>query len=463
MNNQNMNSAITRRHFARTLALPAGALLLGSALPAWAKKKKPQETPPAPAPADPIRPKFETKVLWDFDGLMKTPLNNCIQPKGHNGNVYLVVYMAGLSPNVVKIPLDGSKVQMAPLEPGFAVGGKGDPHRYFVIDCDTAGYIHVVGDMHSSPPVKHWISTKPEDISAFVRTEGADNPHKPHGKGVTYPAFSSSPDGVLYLAIRSSVPAYSHTISVLDVKTQTWSVLGAEVSKADLIAVPSPKGGKHAHEAKGSPVTLWEANGEGGYFAYTQPHAKLNWDKNKRMHIVCAVLGVNTPSSQGRHTHSHVLYAYSDDGGKTIHRGDGSKIEWPMRVAAGPHQGNIVYAEHEGNPPWLHVSAGIGFDAKNRPVVGFASYKTGPHKFVLEKGKWTELKSESSKAGVASTTEEEEEKSDPLQPKVPDDAKRPDMEYFRKTGNLIYKTIRKNPDDTNKIKIMLGKVVPAKP
>lgn len=35
------------------------------------------------------------------------------------------------------------------------------------------------------------------------------------------------------------------------------------------------------------------------------------------------------------------------------------------------------------------------------------------------------------------------------------------MDYFRKTGNLIYKTIRKNPGDRNMIKIMLAKLVPA--
>ena len=139
-----------------------------------------------------------------------------------------------------------------------------------------------------------------------------------------------SPDGVLYHSIRCAEPVWGIGISVLDVKTQTWSMLGADVPSAQISM------NKRAREAPGKPMTAWEDNGEGGYFSYTQPHAVIRWDKNKRMHLAFGLLNENTPSSKGRHTGSDVLYAYSDDGGKTFHRGDGSLIQLPMAPNPAP-------------------------------------------------------------------------------------------------------------------------------
>ena len=51
---------INRRNFWRTLAWPVGALVLGYALPAWAKKKKQQEEKPSdPAQNDSAESKYE--------------------------------------------------------------------------------------------------------------------------------------------------------------------------------------------------------------------------------------------------------------------------------------------------------------------------------------------------------------------------------------------------------------------
>ena len=58
---------LNRRAFCRTLALPAGALILGGAQRAWAKNGK--DRLPDAAPHNAAQPKFSCKVLWEFDAM----------------------------------------------------------------------------------------------------------------------------------------------------------------------------------------------------------------------------------------------------------------------------------------------------------------------------------------------------------------------------------------------------------
>lgn len=432
--NTKKNNRFTRRHFCRAVALPAGALLLGGGLPVWAApNKKPQKKPAETAPAASAKTPCETKVLWDFAGCTPDRFMNRVSTYVYKENVYLWVLLPGLKTMIVKVPLAGGPAQIFPLMPGHVTGD--DPHRFYTIAADALGYIHVVGDMHSSAHVKHWVSKQPEDISEFVFTSDDGENKRPQGYNVTYPALFRSPDGVLYLSIRCAEPVWGVAISVLDLKTQIWSMLGAEVPAAEI----SHAG--RARSAKGKPLTAWEDNGEGGNFSYTQPHAIIRWDKNKRMHVAFSLLNENTPtSSTNRHTHTHLLYAYSDDGGKTFHRGDGSLIQMPMRAEPGPHQADVVYAEHEGPPPWLGVIAGINIDEHNRPVVSCKSFKTGAHRFVLENKKWTE-QGKNANAGTAAASkagDEDSEGAGESKPNLPYAPHKVNGEYLHATGNFLY-------------------------
>ena len=430
---------ISRRNFCRSLTLPTGALVLGSALPAWSKAKKQPTAPPSPAGSGSAKTKCETIILWDFDGCLEHRFMERVTTHVYNGNVYLWILLPGLKTQIVKVPLDGSKAQMFPLMPGHVTGD--DPHRYYTIGADALGYIHVVGDMHSSAHVKHWISKKPEDISEFVFTSDMGDNKRPQGYNVTYPHLFRSPDGVLYHSIRCADPVWGIGISVLDAKTQTWSMLGADVPASEL------HGKRENKKTRGKPMTAWEDNGERGNYSYTQPHANIKWDRNKRMHVVFGLLNENTPSSKGRHTGSDVLYAYSDDGGKTFRRGDGTQIQLPMRAEAGPHQADVVYSRHDGPPPWVGLLPTIHFDDKGRPLVGAQDHKTGWHHFVLEKGKWTELVKGTSSPTNNQTTkpdDEEEDEGDGSEnvdvsklalPYVPHHL---NPEYLHETGNLVY-------------------------
>ena len=430
-------SFLSRRELCRLIALAAGGAMLGQRLPIMADaKQEASKAASGPKKAEGAR-KFTDRVVWDFEGCMDHPRSQRVDPCVHEGQVYAVFWLPGLKTYVVKVPLSGGKGETAPLMPGHVTGE--DPHRGYKIAVDTAGHVHVVGDMHGSAWVKHWLSKKPKDITAFDYACGADSNTGPAGAEVTYPAFFSGPDGKLYHSIRCGKPAMGVAISVLDAKSQTWSVLGASIPRDQL------EGQRKNMAAKTDthPLSIWEDNGEGGYYKYMQPHAKLAWDRNKRLHIACSVLNKNTLSAKGRHTHTHVLYAYSDDGGKTIHRGDGSEIRWPMRADEGPHQGDVVFAETEGNPPWLSVVAGLRIDEQNRPVVGCHSFKTGRHAKVLEKGKWQPIQENAStatKPEAGGEQDEEDELDDELSEfgLSPAERRTVAMDHFRATGEALF-------------------------
>lgn len=377
---------------------------------------------------------------------------------GYKGHAYKIFLLPGYQTMIAKIPLDGGKVQTAPLMPGHVTGH--DPHRFYAVAVDSAGYIHVSGDMHGSGRVKHWLSKRPEDISEFVFTSDLGDDKRPQGFNVTYPRFYKSPDGVLYHSIRCAEPVWGIGISVLDVKTQTWTMLGADIPREDFGRR------KLAKKADGKPMTAWEDNGEGG--GYTQPHAHINWDKNNRMHLVFGLLNEDTPSAKGAHTGSDVLYAYSDDRGKTFHRRDGSKIELPMRAEAGPHQADVVYSRHEGRPPWVGLNPHVSIDEKNRPVVHVLDHKTGKREFVLEDGKWIDPvqtaddKKPKPILPVAGDDDEEDEDMNLRKLDLPHKIMFVDKGFHRDTGMLLYQSPVPDKVKHSRIKIVLAKPVPAK-
>jgi hypothetical protein len=429
---------LTRRALCRRLLMSAMGLTFGGTLPALVQGAPEAAKAAAPVKSPAAKRKFETKVLWEFAGCWDHPRMKRVLPVAFKGNLYAVIWLPELKTHLVKVPLTGGEGQVAPLMPGHVTGE--DPHRSYRLAADSTGRLHVTGDMHGSAFVKHWLSRKPEDITAFDFACGVGSNRGPQGAEVTYPAFFHGPDGALYHSIRCGKPAMGVAISVLDVPSQTWSIIGARVPKEEL----ENQRKNMAAKADANPLSVWEDNGEGGYFKYMQPHAKLVWDRNKRMHIVCSVLNKNTPTANARHTHTHVLYAYSDDGGKTIHRGDGTEIRWPMRADEGPSQGDIVHAESEGNPPWLSVSGGIRIDEKNRPVVSCLSFKTGRHAKVLENGKWIAIANADAKpAGPKDDSDPDDDEDDDLDDLDdynlgPIERKSLDREHFRATGEALY-------------------------
>lgn len=170
---------------------------------------------------------------------------------------------------------------------------------------------------------------------------------------------------------------------------------------------------------------------------------------------------------KGHLTSTDIIYAYSDDGGATIHRGDGSEIQWPMRAEAGPQQGDVVYREDDGDAPWLKVGVSIEMDQQDRPVVRCYSFKTGSHHLVLVDGKWLDHRDENPKSiGPAENKDDEEDYNPKLinarALKLPYEIENLDEEYLRDTGNLLFTAVAPNKQRKTRIILVLSKPVETK-
>ena len=99
------------------------------------------------------------------------------------------------------------------------------------------------------------------------------------------------------------------------------------------------------------------------------------------MHMVFGLLNRHTYIGDRGHAHT-ILYAYSDDGGKTVYKSNGERIQLPILPDAGSHQGEVILSEGD-------AEAQIAVDKAGRPMLWCHS-QTGQHCFRLESGRWVD-------------------------------------------------------------------------
>ena len=112
------SNPVSRRSFCRTLALPAGALVLGIASPAWAKRKKKKQEDDKPSdstPADSAEQKYETKVIWESENVYAKAFNSKTNVRAFNNHAYMVVVLPDRKVMILKAPFDGGEAQLSPL------------------------------------------------------------------------------------------------------------------------------------------------------------------------------------------------------------------------------------------------------------------------------------------------------------------------------------------------------------
>jgi hypothetical protein len=230
------------------------------------------------------------------------------------------------------------------------------------IGIDRDGYIHVAGNMHNSPDslpdfVPHkcaWqyvVSDNPEDISSFT-FRGDDPGRSPPGTSITYPFFATDNNGELYLAFRHRVKygtgwspgIMAGAVARYDTGPKRWEMLG---------------GTDYVHGVK----TLFWCAKAGGGDAYQGFKVRVFFDKNNRMHLVTVMHASGTAAYA-----THVVYACSDDGGKSFHKADGTPY--------GALPITLQNADVVIGPPWvdsntLYNKAEVGVTADGRPMVTF--------------------------------------------------------------------------------------------
>jgi len=79
----------------------------------------------------------------------------------------------------------------------LAAPGRADPHNTYAVAVDTDGYVHVAGNMHSSP-LRYVRSTEPGRIDSWTTVEMVGDDEG----AVTYPSFTALDDGTLLFSYR---------------------------------------------------------------------------------------------------------------------------------------------------------------------------------------------------------------------------------------------------------------------
>lgn len=425
---------------------------------------------------------YTTETLFSYDGCMDHRLmGNSGQPKVFKNHVYLPLVVHGRRVRILQVPLNGGDAKIGRLDPDYVISE--DSHRYFVLDVDTSGYIHLTGGMHGGN-WRYWVSARPEDVSAFVpaftdqgskESEPGSAPavsgmRGPPGYGITYPHFNKDAAGNLFLSARGSAPDFRvedgkkivHVglLSTYDAEKRTWRLLGADI--------PKEAGGKPGH-----PVTVWGDNFENGPAGggwYVINTAQFVPAPDNTLHFCFSILNYSSPTGRmsdiedgSKHAAGKdVLYAVSKDGGRTLQRANGAKVEWPVQAEAGPHQPDVVYAAtghfmaggNGGSFSGL-PGARIQLDWKNRPMIRMHKAATGENvAFRLEHGTWAPCPAEAfgpwrDKAGVLMDRVEKRSGSvvrrwDGEHFRVVElgkpEIEKLDEDYLRDTGTMIYTT-----------------------
>jgi len=437
---------------------------------------------------------YKTTTLFSYDGCMNHHLmENSGQPFVFKNYVYVPIIAYGRHPRVLQVPLDGGQAKIGRLDPDFVVND--DSHRYFTLGVDKEGYIHLTGGMHGSV-WQYWVSAKPEDVSEFVRaTPGErlkqkaknaskadpadpEQPECPPGAGITYPHYFTDAAGNLFLQARGSVPSFQagrktktvmvELLSMYDADTRSWRLLGDDIPKAF--------GGHPGH-----PVTAWTdnfSNGQEGVGNYARSAAYFHASRDNTLHFLFKIMNYSPQSGTLRDSDEggggkDLLYAWSKDGGKTLHRVDGSNVEWPVQAEAGPHQPDVLYAaaadyaeaEKNGTRFAGLTGGGLQLDWKDRLL--FHAHNIKAHTDVvsrLENGKWVPCSPLAfgrwrDSAGVLTVRGDDEEEGNNISKsnksneitrlwdqdhmrvvKLEHRIDKFDEHYFRETGTMVYTT-----------------------
>jgi chitodextrinase len=283
-----------------------------------------------------------------YYGYIDPNLNGCIAKKDPEGNITTTIVRPGMTAD--------------------------DNHNEVSIAVDTEGYIHWTGDMHHDK-MRYYRSASPEDISTFnelhddVAGGGMWGP-----VAVSYGRFVQSRKGTLFYISRQRLSLTNEGwvpgimgghIQVYNTDTRSWSQLGS-LDYAFLAGNGSTVTGgmDGSHQTK---AVIWDNSGAGSppSNAYQGYKIRVVFDKNNRMHMVWNV-AKNPKRNTVSDTHTHLMYAYSDDEGVTWKRNDGAVTSLPLTTETG----ELVYwLDPEVDAKRMYNFCNIMVTAENKPVI----------------------------------------------------------------------------------------------
>lgn len=272
-----------------------------------------------------------------------------------------------------KIYPDGKTESTYLVGEDFVFDGTDGKIRGWSIAVDTEGYIHIIGGQHNYPNTNqfisgaflrmgfsegtrrdgsyhptdprgydpkypahmYWVSKAPYDIHDFEFVGAYENPRKiTWAECVNYMNFLQDNDGVLYCYFRTaSVGLHALGLHRYDTETRRWSPIGASPTQlmADAaeenpdwrtLCVRAIRAGIPGPTEYEALTWAWQP----GFYNYMRSIFGIRFDRTNRLHIEMQMRAL---SDEAQIIDSNV-YAYSDDGGETFHRADGSPVKLPL-------------------------------------------------------------------------------------------------------------------------------------
>jgi hypothetical protein len=231
------------------------------------------------------------------------------------------------------------------------------------IALDKLGYIHIAADMHN----QNWVyyrSLKPYDI-----TPSNFELIMPPGNLITYPNFFKDKNEDLFITFRHKVKSAPNHFTVgssgggiirYNAVTKVFTMLGDTKHGFDRTVVWVNMGGAGTFNSSTNTTSPGH---------YQQPNIRLFFDSNNRMHLICNL--INQATTGASEANTHVLYAYSDDGGDSFKRIDGSNIS---SLPMGPTSMTVVTSRNQAD---ISADCYIGAFDTNKPVVSWRSTGEG--------------------------------------------------------------------------------------
>lgn len=181
------------------------------------------------------------------------------------------------------------------------------------IAVDKNGYVHVTGDMHNQE-WRYYISSNPEDINSWTKKD------LPGGQKVTYPEFYKDRNDELYLMYR-----IRNVVGTRERRDHVGAMIRYNADSQSFQVL----GGTNYDSDEPLKAMVWGLGHGGQGCWYQQPRPRIYFDEKNRMHLTASVIDGCLDELDGDgdyNNQSHVIYAYSDDGGETFNKIDGTAI-----------------------------------------------------------------------------------------------------------------------------------------
>jgi hypothetical protein len=301
------------------------------------------------------------------------------------------------APNLCRVKItrtaaDGS-VQTTFLEgANFIFDGTDQKMHGWSIAVDNDGYLHLVGGQHNapnpdnyipgswekmgiardrdddnSPSQMYWVSEKPGDITSFKFAGQKNNPRRIVSPDyLNYMNFVQDQNGELYVYGRISVAGWqSWGLYHYETAAKQWLPLGGEactvidaVKKNQsgwlTLLILNIRGKIPEGSTPQSMVWAWQPH----FYNYCRSTWGVKFDRTNRMHVQMPIRGLDAKGQ----VIDRDLYVWSDDGGKTFHRADGSGVKLPLTVNPAPeHNAALGSPEQLGWDVWLSVLKQSGY------------------------------------------------------------------------------------------------------